>query len=80
MSKFSENLKILLKGNNISQGKLAANLGTTQQTVSRWVNGECEPDIETILNICLCLDTDPNELLGFSEISEKVKNERNITK
>lgn len=80
MSKFSENLKNLLKENDISQGKLAANLGTTQQTVSRWVNGECEPDIDGIVKICLCLDTDPNELLGYSEISEKVKNERNMTK
>ena len=72
LSKFAENLRKALNINKISQQKLANNLGTTQATVSRWVNGECEPELSMLIEICLLLDETPNELLGFEDIPNDV--------
>ncbi len=65
--KFNENLKLALQNNNLSQMKLAQKLGTSQQTVSRWVNGINEPDLHTLVEICKLLNESPNSLLGFKE-------------
>ena len=65
--KFKDNLKLSMKGNNVTQTQLAKYLKTTQQTVSRWLNGQNEPDLETLLLICLFLNETPNSLLGFDE-------------
>ena len=40
---FSENLRTALAVREITQQELANYLQTTQQTVSRWVNGTCDP-------------------------------------
>ena len=48
---FTENLKIALTQNNMTQKQLAKLLGTTQQTVSRWLTGVNEPDLSTLLKI-----------------------------
>lgn len=65
--KFAENLKLALATKGISQKVLADKLGTTQATVSRWVNGENEPAFELLLEICDILDETPNTLLGYEE-------------
>lgn len=67
--KFKDNLKLSMKENNVTQTQLAKYLKTTQQTVSRWLNGQNEPDLETLLLICICLHETPNSLLGFDEIT-----------
>ncbi len=72
---FSENLRTALAVHKITQQELANYLGTTQQTVSRWVNGECEPDLTLLLEICLYLDETPNELLGFDDLPSEVISE-----
>ena len=46
---------------------LARILGTTQQTVSRWLTGVNEPDFETLFKICEILNETPNSILGFEE-------------
>ena len=69
---FGKNLKEALKQNKMSQAKLAKKLGTTQQTVSRWISEENQPDFDTLILICLILDESPNSLFGFDEFSTKV--------
>lgn len=64
---FSHNLKKALSDNGKTQKELADFLGTTQQTVSRWLTGINEPDLETLLQICVFLNETPNTILGFSE-------------
>lgn len=64
---FKENLKAALQNNNMSQMQLSEKLGTTQQTVSRWVNGINEPDLSTLIEICKILNETPNSLLGFDD-------------
>ena len=65
--KFSENLKVELKNNHFSQERLAKELGTTQATISRWISGENQPDLETVMKICEIFDTTPNLLLGWED-------------
>lgn len=67
---FSEKLNECLKQNNISQQKLADMLGTTQQTVSRWIKEINEPDFDTLLYICYEFGISPDELLGWNDIKE----------
>lgn len=73
MQEFSKNLKTSLKAKKMSQQKLANHLGTTQQTVSRWLIGINEPDLTTLVEICKYLDETPNDLLGYEEIKIKEK-------
>lgn len=76
--KFKENLKLSMKTNNVTQVQLAKYLNTTQQTVSRWLNGQNEPDMETLILICIYLGETPNSLLGFDETSlSKINNYTN---
>jgi transcriptional regulator with XRE-family HTH domain len=64
---FSENLKNELKSNGISQERLAQYLGTTQATVSRWANGENQPDFDYLFKICELLEVSPNDILGWND-------------
>ena len=68
---FSKNLREALKNSKKTQQDLADYLGTTQATVSRWINGENEPDLATLIEICLYVDETPNDLLGFDDIVDK---------
>lgn len=68
--KFSENLKSALTLNNKTQKDLADYIGTTQQTVSRWLGGINEPDLTTLLEICIFLNETPNSILGFDDIKK----------
>ena len=54
------------------QSELALKLQTTQQTVSRWLKGINEPDLDTLLKICLYLNETPNSLLGYDEIPKEI--------
>lgn len=68
--KFAENLKIALRDNEMTQQDLANLIGTTQATVNRWLKEVNEPDLATLLEICLYLSISPNEILGYDDISE----------
>ena len=65
--RFSSVLKELMKASGYTQTALAVKLGTTQQTVSRWLKGINQPDFETLFVLCKVLDSTPNELLGWEE-------------
>lgn len=69
--KFPENLRETLVVHEMTQQGLADLLGTTQATVSRWLKGINEPDLTTLLEICLYLDETPNSLLGYDDITEQ---------
>ena len=56
----------------MAQSELALKLQTTQQTVSRWLKGINEPDLDTLLKICLYLNETPNSLLGYDEIPKEI--------
>ena len=75
LSRFPDNLKKALVDSNKTQQDLAVQLHTTQQTVSRWINGVNEPDFQTLLEICVYLDETPNSLLGFDKIPVSIFSE-----
>ena len=69
--KFAENLQAALKANEMTQKELADLFGTTQATVNRWLKGVNEPDLTTLLEICLYLGETPNEILGYDDLTEQ---------
>ena len=64
---FPVKLKELLRDNNISQKQLADELNTSQPTVNRWIKGENEPSLKTLVKICEILNTTPNYILGYND-------------
>ena len=81
LNKFGEKLGYLLSVKGWSQQYLADKLCTTQQCISRWVNGNREPSLDDVLLVCNILYEDPNELLGFNDIpAECYNNYGNIAK
>lgn len=68
INKLGEKLKYYLTLKGWSQQQLADKLGTTQQCISRWINGSREPSLDDILILCHIFGEDPGELLGFNDI------------
>ena len=77
--KFAKNLKTAMYENKMTQTELAKKLGTTQQTVSRWLQGINEPDLNTLTLICIYLNETPNDLLGLGYVKEVIENDYPIT-
>jgi transcriptional regulator with XRE-family HTH domain len=66
--RFGRLLADALKIRRLKQEDLAARLGTTQSSVSGWINGKYEPAAETIFAIERALDLEPGYLsrpLGY---------------
>lgn len=53
-----------LKAKGMTQRELAARLGVSEVTVSRWLSGERNPSIETMSRIASALDTTAAHLLS----------------
>ncbi|MDR0917308.1 MAG: helix-turn-helix transcriptional regulator, partial [Oscillospiraceae bacterium] len=69
--KISENIKRLRRERNITQDALAAALGVTPQSVSKWEVGACYPDIELIPQIARFFAVSTDELFGTNDDREK---------
>lgn len=65
---FSIRLRELMQEKKISQKKLAEYLGITKQSVSLYVNGQRNPDIEVLKRICQYFKISSDYLLGLSNI------------
>ncbi len=65
MSKFSENLTELRKNSGDTQSTLAEFLGVTNRTVSKWENGESEPEYAYLTAIAERYHTSVDFLLGI---------------
>jgi transcriptional regulator with XRE-family HTH domain len=67
-STFGRMLADALKGRRMKQEDLARSLGTTQSSVSGWINGKYEPAAATVFTIERALELDPGSLsrpLGY---------------
>lgn len=51
----------------LSQGDLAAIIGTTQNQISRYERGENNPTADVLVSLAMALETSPNWLLAFEE-------------
>lgn len=68
-----ENLKRLRKEKDFTQEQFAEVLGVSYQSVSRWENDVCYPDMELLPTLASFFDTTVDKLLGVNEKIEKEK-------
>lgn len=61
---FGKNLKRLRKVKNISQQRIAQEIGVSQRTVSHYEKGESEPSLICLCKIAAFLGVTTDELLG----------------
>lgn len=66
-----ETIKRLRKEREITQEEFAEVLGVSCQSVSRWENDSCYPDIELIPTIASFFGISTDRLMGIDEITEK---------
>lgn len=66
-----ETIKKLRKEREITQEDFAEILGVSCQSVSRWENNTCYPDIELIPTIAAFFDISTDKLMGVDEATEK---------
>lgn len=69
---FTTRLKQSITERGLSQRMLATLIGTTEQSVSRWANGNRTPNADVLYRMCKALDVSADYLLGLS--NEKVNN------
>lgn len=69
--KIGETIKKLRKEREITQEEFAEVLGVSCQSVSRWENGTCYPDMELIPTIAGFFAVSVDKLLGVDEEMEK---------
>mgnify|MGYP003306747094 FL=1 len=74
--KIGETIKKLRKEREITQEEFAEVLGVSCQSVSRWENGTCYPDMELIPTIAGFFAVSVDKLLGVDEEMEKKAVER----
>ena len=65
-----ETIKRMRKEKEITQEEFAQVLGVSCQSVSRWENGLCYPDIELVPTIASFFDVSTDKLMGVDEITE----------
>lgn len=72
-----EKLKHLRQENSLTQKDLADKLHVSFQTVSKWENGENEPDISTLRELAKLFDCSVDYLINEDEIEHEEESERN---
>lgn len=68
MNYFAENLTDVLRIKKVSQKQLADLLGVKPNTVNQWVKGKREPTYDLLIKLCILLDTEPTEILGYQKV------------
>jgi putative transcriptional regulator len=56
-------IKAVLAEKNITSRELAAQLGKTETSVSRWCTNDMQPSLDTLYDIAKMLDVDIRDLL-----------------
>lgn len=73
-------LKTLRKNANLSQIRVAKELGISRQAISHWENNRNYPDIEKIRDLSILYHVDPKELLSFTnEGNDVIKQSNNMS-
>lgn len=68
---FASNLQFLRKRSNLTQEKLAQQLGVSRQAISKWESGETTPELPTLLQLADLFSCTLDELLR-QELSPSV--------
>ena len=59
-----ERLKAIMRKKNINQRELAEKIGTTEVSISRYINGNRVPNAIVLLKIAQVLECDVDELMN----------------
>lgn len=62
--KIKENLKQLMKDNNVNQPKLSTGINVAQSAISAWLNGKKEPSINSLWLLADYFNVSIDELIG----------------
>ena len=62
--KFVENLKMLMKEENVNQVQLSKGIGVAQSAVSAWLSGKKEPSINSLWLLADFFNIDVDVLIG----------------
>ena len=68
-----ENIKRMRRKRNLTQEEMAAHLGISFQSVSKWERGDGYPDITMLPALANYFGISVDELLGMSEIAKKAQ-------
>ena len=68
-----ENIKRMRRNRNLTQEEMAAHLGISFQSVSKWERGDGYPDITMLPALANYFGISVDELLGMSEIAKKAQ-------
>ena len=71
--KLNEKLIRLRKQNGLTQDELASKLNVSRQTISKWKNGDSEPELNNIKQLIEIYNIDPDYLI-YDECDELNKN------
>jgi len=66
-------LKQLRTEKGVSQQKVADSIGSTQQSIHRYENGESEPDISMLSQLADYFDTSIDYLVGRTDMRRKIE-------
>lgn len=67
MDIFGDNLRDILKEQNMSRRELAQVLGISEATVSRYINKKQMPTMEVVVNMAYELSISIDELIDFGD-------------
>jgi len=73
----AETLKYFRRNKNLSQEKLAEELGISRQAVSKWEDGAAEPDTKNLIKLAEIFNVPLNELTGLPEVLKKPETSEN---
>lgn len=76
---FKDNFKRLRESNGYTQDDIAKEIGISRQSVSKWENGNSEPDIDTIKHLAVFFNCTVDELVGSIDVKIK-KNKQDTYK
>ena len=62
-----ERLAKAILESGIKQTILANQLGIRQQQISSYIHGKTLPNLETLANLCIIIEIEPNEILGYTK-------------
>lgn len=75
-----ENIRVLRRKEEITQEELAEVLGVSYQSVSRWENNSCYPDIELLPTLAEFFGVTTDQLLGVDAETEQHKAEEYLAR
>lgn len=73
---FSEILRSLLEDKHLTQKTVATNIGIAQNTLSSYVTGKRQPDLQMLCALADYLDVSPDYLLGYVPHSSNLNSDQ----